>query len=87
MTAGLEGVCNTIFYGSKLVRGPGTSLDSPSRQLSNKLRASIVANLPLLSPEPEGLVYPVFFDVRGNCLQEPNGTSSISVYNIAFTSG
>ena len=85
MTADLEDLCNTIFYGSKLVRGPGTSLDNPYRELSKKLRESIATKLPILTPEPEGLIYPVFVDIRGNCLQEPNGTSRLNGHNISFT--
>lgn len=85
LTAGIEDISNTIVYGSKLVRGPGTSLDSPHRELSKKLLAAITNSLPLLHPEPEGLTYPVFFDIRGNYLQEPNGTSRINGYNISFT--
>ena len=83
MTAGLEDICNTIFYSSKLVRGPGTSLDDPNRKLSQDL-SNIAKAFPILTREPEGLVYPIFFDVRGHCIQEPNGSSRVNGYNISF---
>ena len=83
MTAGLEDICNTILYSSKLVRGPGTSLDDPNRKLSQDL-SNIAKAFPILTREPEGLVYPIFFDVRGHCIQEPNGSSRVNGYNISF---
>ena len=84
MTAGLEDISNTIFYDSKLVRGPGTSLDDPKREMSCLLRPMIQKLLPKLISEPDGLVYPVFFDVRGVCYKEENGSSRVNYQNIAF---
>lgn len=41
MSAGLEDISNYIFYDSKLMCGPGASLDDPKRSLSQILRVTV----------------------------------------------
>ena len=84
MTAGLEAISNEVFYESKLVCGEGTSPDHPSRKVSKDLQAWITQQFPRLREEPEGLIYPIFFDVRGTCVQERNGSSRVNAHNTAF---
>lgn len=84
MTAGLEAISNEVFYESKLVCGEGTSPDHPSRKVSKDLQAWITEQFPRLRQEPEGLIYPIFFDVRGTCVQERNGSSRVNAHNTAF---
>ena len=84
MTAGLEAIANDLFYDGKLVRGPGTELDSPQREMSRRLQPIIRKMHPKLTNEPDGLVYPIFCDIRGKCVMEKGGTSRVNFHNIAF---
>ena len=58
ITEGLEDLSN-VFYASKLIPGPGTTLDDPSRNMSKMLRTFFAQTLPKLTVEPQGLVYPI----------------------------
>ena len=84
MTAGLETIANDLFYDAKLICGPGTELDKPQREISRRLQPVLRNMLPTLTKEPDGLVYPIFFDVRGICVMEQGGTSRMNFHNIAF---
>lgn len=84
MTVGLEDLANTIFYQSKLVAGPGTALDHPKRAMSKHLRSLLHKLLPKLTLEPEGIIYPIFFDVKGKCIKEDNGSSRVNPHNTSF---
>ena len=87
MSAGLEDVANTIFYDSKLISGPGTSLNDPKRAMPRRLRPFIRNTFPKLTPEPEGLTYPIFFDVRGTYVKEKSGSSRVNLHNVSFVIG
>ncbi|CAF9924432.1 MAG: hypothetical protein ALECFALPRED_002759 [Alectoria fallacina] len=87
MSAGLEDVANTVFYDSKLICGPGTSLNDPKRAMSRRLRPFIQKTFPKLTPKPEGLTYPIFFDVRGKCVKEKSGSSRVNFHNVSFVIG
>ena len=84
MTAGLEAIANDLFYDGKLVRGPGTELDNPQREMSRRLQPVFRKMFPKLTNEPDGLVYPIFCDIRGKCVMEQGGTSRVNFHNIAF---
>lgn len=84
MTNGLEDVCNSVFYSSKLIPGPTTALNNPMRGTSRQLRTLIQQKWPQLTPDPEGKIHPVFFDVPGQCVKERNSSSMQNAYNVAF---
>ena len=84
MSAGLEDVCNQIFYDAKLICGPGTSPTDPKRHLSNLIQGVVQDQYRLVKKAPADLVYPVFVDIPGVCRQERNGSSRVNMHNISF---
>ena len=83
MTAGLEDLYNTVVYDSKLICGPGTSINDPKRRISSIIHDIVQRQFPVLKEPPINSVYPVFLDVAGICYLEPNGTSRINAHDIA----
>ena len=84
MTNGLEDLCNVVFYSSKLIPGPTTALNDPMRGTSRQLRTLIQQKWPQLTADPEGKIFPVFFNVPGECVKERNSSSLTNGYNVAF---
>ena len=66
------------------VFGIGIELNSPQHEMFRHLQPVLRNMLPTLTEESDGLVYPIFFDVRGKCVVEQGGTSQMNFHNIAF---
>ena len=84
MTAGLEELCNTIFYDGKLICGPRTSPTDPKRQLSSLIQRAVEEGFPELTKAPAERVYPVFLNVAGTCGTGEGGSSRMNAHNIAL---
>lgn len=83
-TAGLEVLHSTLFYEGKLQPGQSTSLDDGTRKMSAVWKKAIHARYPSSKQEPQGLVYPVFVDIKSESEPEMSGDSSrINLANAA----
>ena len=81
-TAGLETLCSDIFYEGRLKPGHRTSIGD--RPMSALWQKAICSRYPTLKAEPEGLVYPVFFNITSTSESEISGGSSrVNSYNVA----
>lgn len=84
MTNGLELICSELFYEGQLVPGTSTSLSHESRKMSRTWHEKISERYPSLKQEPEGSVYPVFFNIPSASVQEKfGGTSRVNLYNVS----
>ena len=82
MTAGLLDLANMLFYGGKLLNGPGTELLNRPRTI--KWQEFLKTTIPGLKAEPAGLCWPLLYDCQGKSTEEPGfGTSRINRYNKA----
>ncbi len=86
MTAGLEDLCNKIFYKYILICGPGTSVSDHNRRLSVAIQ-DFYQRFPEFQKAPDDLVYPIFLHVPGECFKEPDGSSRTNTHNIAVIIG
>ena len=75
-----------VFYHGELKPGVGTALSDKTRAMSRVWKTKISSLYPILREETEGLIYPVFFDLRSECQDELGGGSSkVNLYNVAAT--
>ena len=84
MTVGLEQLTSDVFYQGELKPGVTTPLSDETRTMSRDWKAEITKLYPALRKEPEGLLYPVFFNIKSECQDElAGGQSKVNFYNIA----
>lgn len=84
MTDGLERLTSEVFYEGELKPGVTTPLFDETRTMSRDWKAKITKLYPALREEPEGLLYPVFFNIKAECQDELGGRqSNFNLYNIA----
>ena len=85
-TKGLMDLCNDCFYSGKLVNGPNTELDHPSREMSVAIKKFLFGLYPALEKEPEDKLWPVFLDVDGiSKVEESQGSSLVIFHHISVT--
>ena len=77
-TKGLEAMCSDLWYQGMLEPGQNTSL--ADRPLSTAWHQAMRKRYPSLKIEPQGLVYPVFFNIATKSVSEITGGISRVYY-------
>lgn len=79
MVNGQLDLTNEIFYAGKLRYGPDTSLDATDFEIRDFVRDTFSE----VAHESDDASFPVFLDVKGECVPESNGTSMLNKYNVS----
>ncbi|KAL9611092.1 MAG: hypothetical protein Q9204_009038, partial [Flavoplaca sp. TL-2023a] len=70
---------NEIFYAGKLCYGPGMSLDAQDHHIRDFGQDTFNE----VAHDSDDASFPIFLDVKGECVPESNGTSMLNKYNVS----